>query len=155
MRWARRSGLSRALNGLVLVLAVFVCRAFQESVHPLSARNNVRDAPPCPIGGLAAARFPGLDSGLGLSEPANRLRCDRQNHESVPTAPPGQTCALHFPDGGTADLDCCRALGRLAVRGIEVGRDNRAQGETLTGGVVLTAPAPAENRWLATLTKQP
>lgn len=155
MRGAWKSGLSRVLNGILLVRAVFVCRAFQECVHPLRVRNNPCNAPICPIGGLAAAQLQGLDSALGLSERANCLRCDRENHEFVPTAPPGYVCALQFSDGGTADLDRCRALGRLKVRWIAVGRDNWAKGETLTGGVVLTAPAPAKNRWSAALTNPP
>jgi hypothetical protein len=127
------------------------------------------------IGGAAGARFHRPDSGLGLSEPAvaaikaarkleslikvwdvepaNQLLGERAENEAYLAARPGVAYALYFTDGGSVALDLKNAPGRFELRWIDIATGEWGKRETLDGGGVATATAPAKGHWVAAIVK--
>ncbi|UCH36277.1 MAG: hypothetical protein JSV65_07960 [Armatimonadota bacterium] len=121
--------------------------------------------------GAASARFHRPDSGLGLSELAQRMirsarevtgaidlfRCeprpdllaDTQDDEAYCLANPAAQYAVYFPDGGIARLSLRGAAGELELRWCDIEAGRWTQPTQLAGKQNVRLRAPGSGQWAA------
>ncbi len=126
------------------------------------------------FGGLASARFHRPDSGIGLSDLAQRMiraarevtgafdifRCqprpgllaDREENEAYCMAEMGWQCAVYFPEGGSVALDLAGAEGKLSLRWYDIDGAEWSGPESVVGGGVISLVCPADGQWAAVIT---
>ncbi|MBN2476144.1 MAG: hypothetical protein JXB62_16145 [Pirellulales bacterium] len=123
------------------------------------------------FGGLASARFHRPSSGIGLSEPAQRMlrsaravtdtfdvfSCrprndllgEREPNEAYCLAVPGKVYAVYFPGAGQVSLDVRNPADPHAVRWYDIDRGQWRPDEKPPAGSTLLLKTPGPGQWAA------
>jgi hypothetical protein len=130
------------------------------------------------VGGLASLRFHRPDSGLGLSEEAQKhiksarmltdgfdffraepdvqsaLLSEREYNEAYLTFVKGSQYAVYFPNGGDVVLNLSDVEGEVTIQWLDIEASKWLQEQKTNASEKICLKAPSENHWVVLLSKE-